>query len=147
MLLIPRPAIPTRYRTPQAPATAPSVPSVPRSARLHAHARPQGADSVHRDAVYTLIRAAIAGVVFTVDAQVAAVRVLAREVQEVDAGEDGEEAAEEGDGVDGVGGVEAGEEDEGGDEGEGCEGYVVEGVDAMIVRNRSAAGDWEGWSV
>jgi hypothetical protein len=60
-----------------------------------------------------------------------AVWVFAAEVEEVDAGEDDEEAAEEGEGVDGGGGVEAAEEDEGGDEGEGCEGYVVEGVDAM----------------
>lgn len=61
-----------------------------------------------------------------------AVGVFAREVEEVDAGEDGQEAAEQRDGVDGVGGVEAAEEDEGGEEREGCEGYVVEGVDAGV---------------
>jgi len=88
------------------------VPFVPRPARLHAHARAEDPDGVDGDPVDALVGAAL---VFAADAEVAAVRVFAREVQEVDAGEDCEEAAEEGDGVDGVGCVEAGEEDEGGD--------------------------------
>jgi hypothetical protein len=61
---------------------------------------------------------------------VGAVWIVAAEVEEVDACEGDEEAAEEGDGVDGFGGVEAAEEDKGCAEGGGCEGYVVEGVDA-----------------
>lgn len=62
-----------------------------------------------------------------------AVRIGAGEVQQVDAREDDEEAAEEGDCVYGRGCVEAAEEEEGGDESEGCEGYVVEGVDTGEV--------------
>jgi len=74
-----------------------------------------GGDAVVRGAVYHF----------------GAVWVAARDVEEVDAGEDYEEAGEEGEGVDGVGGVEAAVEDEGGAEGGGCEGYVVEGIDAV----------------
>jgi hypothetical protein len=61
-----------------------------------------------------------------------AVWVPARDVEEIDAGKDYEEAGEEREGVYGVGGVEAAIEDEGGAEGRGCEGYVVERVDAVV---------------
>jgi hypothetical protein len=74
-----------------------------------------GGDAVVRGAVY----------------EFRAVWVAAGDVEEVDTGEDYEEAGEEREGVYGVGGVEAAVEDEGGAEGGGCEGYVVEGVDAV----------------
>lgn len=95
--------------------------------RLHAQARLDGTDAVDWYPVHFDVLASVGG-----NAEIGAVRVFSREVEQVDAGEDGEEAAEKGDGVDGVGGVEAAEEDEGCAEGAGGEGYVVEGVDAAI---------------
>lgn len=70
--------------------------------------------------------AVVGGVVY----EFCAVGVPAADVEQVDAGEYYEEAGEEREGVYGVGGVEAAVEDEGGAESGGCEGYVVEGVDA-----------------
>jgi hypothetical protein len=61
-----------------------------------------------------------------------AVRIVAREVEEVDAGEDDEETAEKRDCVDGGCGVEALEQKERCNEGASGKCYVVEGVDAII---------------
>lgn len=60
-----------------------------------------------------------------------AIRVFAREVEEVDTSEDCEESAEKGDGVACVDGVEAPEEDERSDEGECCERNIIERVDTV----------------
>lgn len=126
-----RPRAP-RSRTPQAPAQAAPVALVAAASALHAQARLQARQPVRGDAVDLAVAATrlVAGAVALADAELFAVGVLARQIEQVDAGEDGQEAAEEGDRVACVDGVEALEEDEGGDEGEGGEGYVVEGVDA-----------------
>ena len=101
---------------------------------LHTHPRRQPRQAIYGTSINFCILPSLISTTAAVgaDSQVSAIRVFAGEVEQVDSREDCEEAAEEGDGVDGVGGVEAAEEDEGGDEGEGCEGYVVEGVDTGI---------------
>lgn len=87
---------------------------------LHATPCGEAGDAVRGDAVAEVV--AEAG---------STVGVFAREVEQVDTREDNEKAAEEGDCVYGGGGVEALEKEAGGNEGAGCEGYIVEGVDAV----------------
>ena len=88
-------------------------------ASLHAAPRREAANSVTGDAVGERVAE-----------RLCAVGVFTRQVEQVHAGEDDEEAAEKRDCVYGRGRVEALEEEARGDEGAGCEGYVVEGVDA-----------------
>ena len=90
------------------------------AARLHGAAGGEAGEGVAGSAVGELV------------AEVIAVGVLAREVEEVDAREDDEEAAEKRNCVYGGCGVEALEEQAGCDERAGCEGYVVEGVDTIF---------------
>lgn len=122
-----RPAV--SRRTPQTPTVAPPmVVELPAPSPLHAQPGLEAREAVGGDSVdFVVGSAAVAGGY----AGVYAVGIFAGEVEKVDACEDCEEAAEEGDGIYGVGGVEATEEDEGGGQGEGCEGYVVEWVDAV----------------
>ena len=89
------------------------------ASRLHAAPGREAADGIAGDAVGERVAEGVA-----------AVGIVAGQVEQVDAGEDDEEAAEEGDCVYGGGGVEALEQKAGCDEREGREGYVVEGVDA-----------------
>lgn len=98
---------------------------------LHAQASLQACEAVCGDAVDFAVAASrfIVGAALPY-AELFAVRVLARQVEEVDTGENRKEAAEEGDGVACVDGVEALEEEEGSDEGECREGHVVQGIDA-----------------
>lgn len=105
------------------------------SPALHAHARAEAAHAVYGYPINFAVFPTLVSFALAANAEVAAVWIFAREVEEVDAGEDGQEAAEERDGVDDVGCVEASEQDEGREEGAGREGDVVEGVYAakMLV--------------